>query len=247
MIWYLDSTPVQKNQECAVPLGVQGDNQTLRYTADVSDWLALWPSGVVALVLQPPDKSEPYMANTAIDRSTGILTWTITEFDTAIVGYGLGELRIVEGDLVRKSYRFATYIRPSILTTAADPPAPVPDWITALLETASEVQGLIDTAEEALDTAQQAITAAQAAQAATEAAQASAEESAQAAQNSRVAAEFAANEAYTSAERAEQAAQEAGFVDFYIDDDGHLIYQRTDNVTNIDFEMRNGRLIAVWQ
>ena len=36
-------------------------------------------------------------------------------------------------------------------------------------------------------------------------------------------------------------------VDFYIDDDGHLIFQRTDNVTNIDFEMRNGRLIVVWQ
>lgn len=192
MIWYLDSTPVQKNQECAVPLGVQGDNQTLRYTADVSDWLALWPSGVVALVLQAPDRSEPYMANTSIDRETGIVTWTVTAFDTSIVGYGYGELRIVENDVIKKSYRFATYIRPSILATAAEPPAPYPDWITELLEAASDTQANV--------------VAAQAAQTAAEAAQSAAEESAGTAATFAEAAAASATSAASSKEAAASSA-----------------------------------------
>ena len=161
MIWYYGQDPVQKNQECAVPLGIQGENQSLVYTADVSDWLALWPNGVVALVLQAPDKSEPYMGNTSLDRENGVVTWTITNFDTSVVGYGFGELRIVENDVVKKSYRFATYIRPSILASAAEPPAPIPDWINDLLEAADNIQEAVDAAEAAQAGAEAAQSAAE--------------------------------------------------------------------------------------
>lgn len=217
MIWYLNGDPLTKNQECAVPLGVQGDNESLQYTADVSDWLAMWPSGVVALVLQAPDGSAPYMADTSIDREIGLVTWNITRFDTSIVGYGYGELRIVDGDIVKKSFKFATYIRPSILACASDPPAPIPDWITELLEVASDVQGVVDDAEAARDAAQ--------------AAQAIAEQ--------------AAGDAEASADRAEQAAANAGFMEFDIDNNGHLIYYRTNQV-DVDFELSDGRLIVSW-
>ena len=44
------------------------------------------------------------------------------------------------------------------------------------------------------------------------------------------AAESAAEEAESSAERAEQAAKDAGYMYFYIDERGHLIYNRTSNV-----------------
>lgn len=254
MIWYLGTDPVNKSQECAVPLGIQGENGVLTYTADVSDWLALWPSGVVALVLQPPDHSDPYMANTAIDRGTGIVTWTITGYDTAMPGYGMGELRIVEGDAIKKSYRFATYVRPSVLVDAADPPEPVPDWINDLLEIASDIQGVVDAAEAARDAAL--------------AAQAAAESARDTAQDAQSLASIAANDAgassdralsfanqaeasavaaAASADRAEQAAVTAGYMDFYIDEDGHLIYQRTETLEDVDFELENGRLIALWQ
>lgn len=43
------------------------------------------------------------------------------------------------------------------------------------------------------------------------------------------------------AKRAEQAAAYNGYMDFVIDEDGHLIYTRTDNV-DIDFAMDEGRL-----
>lgn len=54
-------------------------------------------------------------------------------------------------------------------------------------------------------------------------------------------AETAADEAEASADRAEQAAATAGYMFFYIDDRGHLIYSRTDN-TEADFYLENGHL-----
>lgn len=49
--------------------------------------------------------------------------------------------------------------------------------------------------------------------------------------------------AAADADRAEQAAADAGFMEFYIDDDGHLIMEHTESVDDIDFELVNGHLI----
>ena len=57
------------------------------------------------------------------------------------------------------------------------------------------------------------------------------------------ASEQSAQNASESAERAEQAASDAGYMEFHIDDNGHLIYERTSNVDQIDFELVNGHLI----
>lgn len=253
MIWYLGSDPVQKTQECAVPLGIQGESDVLTYTADVSDWLVLWPDGVVALVLQAPDRSEPYMANTAIDRENGIVTWTVTGYDTALAGYGAGELRLIEGDVIKKSYKFATYTKASVLACSADPPPPVPDWLSELMEIASDIQGVVDDAEAAAESASasalaasQSATAAQQSSTAATSAKDTAIEAMMIARDYRDEAQEYAQASAASADRAEQAATTAGYMAFHIDDSGHLVYQRTDNV-DIDFELEDGRLIAIWQ
>lgn len=54
-------------------------------------------------------------------------------------------------------------------------------------------------------------------------------------------AEESAAEAAQSAEDASQAAANAGYMYFYIDEHGHLIYQRTPN-TEVDFYLDNGHL-----
>lgn len=51
-----------------------------------------------------------------------------------------------------------------------------------------------------------------------------------------------ATESSNSADRAEQAAINAGYIDFRIDGNGHLIYRKTRNV-DADFELVNGRLV----
>ena len=50
-----------------------------------------------------------------------------------------------------------------------------------------------------------------------------------------------AQSAYADAERAEQAAAQSGYMFFYIDENGDLHYQRTDNV-DVDFYLSNGDL-----
>ena len=57
------------------------------------------------------------------------------------------------------------------------------------------------------------------------------------------ASEASALEASASADKAEQAASDAGYMEFHIDDNGHLIYEHTSNVDQIDFELVNGHLI----
>lgn len=61
-------------------------------------------------------------------------------------------------------------------------------------------------------------------------------------QSERNAAASAAS-AYNDAERAEQAAGQSGYMFFYINDDGDLIYQRTQNVS-VDFYLNDGDLFV---
>lgn len=239
MIWYLNSEPLQKNQDCAVPLGVQGENEAKTYTADVSDWLTAHPLGVIVLVLQAPDGSAPYMGDTHTE--DGVVYWTVTSFDTAIVGYGKGELRLVDSGAVLKSYTFRTYTKPSVLMCASVPPAPVPEWATELLDAAS---GLNIAVEAAQDAARSADTAEQAAGSASESAQAAAEYAALADGHADAAKE-SEDMAQIYARLAEMSAETHGFCRFYIED-GRLIYEATESLEDIDFALVNGRLEVVY-
>lgn len=81
-----------------------------------------------------------------------------------------------------------------------------------------------------------ASSASQSAQSAT----ASANSASQSAQSASASAQ-SASESATSADRAEQAAAQAGYMFFYIDEHGDLIYQRTPN-TQVDFYLHDGDL-----
>ena len=45
---------------------------------------------------------------------------------------------------------------------------------------------------------------------------------------------------------ADLSSQKAGYMDFKIDEYGHLIYQKTSNMEHIDFVLQDGRLVALW-
>ena len=61
------------------------------------------------------------------------------------------------------------------------------------------------------------------------------------AEASRISAAQSAEDASTSADRAEQAAATAGWADFDINESGHLIFTKTDNLET-EFALNNGRL-----
>ena len=66
------------------------------------------------------------------------------------------------------------------------------------------------------------------------------------AENAAGAAQISADQAKADADRAEQAVSKAGYAEFSIDENGHLMYSRTDSV-NVDFKLLQGRLVQVWQ
>lgn len=114
---------------------------------------------------------------------------------------------------------------------------------TASQASAEESAGSATTAaQKAEEAATSAGNAAQSAQAAA-ASETAAGQSASAAAESEAAAQASADDAAESADRAEQAAGQSGYMFFYIDERGHLIYQRTPNV-NVDFYLQDGHLFV---
>lgn len=114
---------------------------------------------------------------------------------------------------------------------------------TASQASADESAGSATTAaQKASEAATSAGNAAQSAQAAA-ASETAAGQSASAAAESEAAAQASADDAAESADRAEQAAGQSGYMFFYIDERGHLIYQRTPNV-NVDFYLQDGHLFV---
>ena len=105
---------------------------------------------------------------------------------------------------------------------------------TTAAQKASEAAISVGNAEQSAQAAAASATAAEGSAAAASQAATNAAESATAAQDS-------ADDAAESADRAEQAAGQSGYMFFYIDENGHLIYQRTDNV-DVDFYLSDGHL-----
>ena len=136
------------------------------------------------------------------------------------------------------------------------------DTATRAAQSASRDAGTAGEAKTAAETAQRK---AEAAQEAAETAQRKAEDAQSEAEDSETAAKGSAedseawavgtrngtpvaqgapqyeNNAAYWADKAEQAAGQAGYMFFYIDEHGHLIYERTSNV-DVDFVLENGHL-----
>lgn len=145
---------------------------------------------------------------------------------------------------------YAGQIVQGTVPTGVDPAAPTPSWVAQVQQMASRS---VEAAESAQQAAQESASAADeardAAQTAVENAEAwagSAEEAKRAEEQAEEAAgqaQGAAQEAEEQADRAEQAAAAAGYMFFYIDTNGDLIYQRTPNV-QVNFYLQDGDLFV---
>jgi hypothetical protein len=122
---------------------------------------------------------------------------------------------------------------------------------TAVEKTAADVettaQNVTETdqnatrAEQARDRAEAAATSAETSATNASQSEANASASASTATAAATSASASAASAATNADRAEQAAAQSGYMFFYIDENGDLRYQRTDNV-DVDFYLNDGDL-----
>lgn len=127
--------------------------------------------------------------------------------------------------------------------TAAVTPSQFEQFAAAVRTDADRAEAGATSAEASATAASVSESNAAASEAAARASELAAAESEANAAASEAVATAAAQSASEDADRAEQAAADAGFMEFHIDDAGHLIMEHTENVDNIDFRLVNGNLI----
>ena len=216
-----------------IPLGRQGENLAAQVQFPcVEAWQQLYGAGNFQLVAQREGDANPYPVLVTVE--DGAVCWNVTNVDTAVVGYGKAELQYYVGETLAKSVIFETLVA-NAMGASGDVPDPYETWFQQLLQAAEDV---IEAVQETTEQANAAIAAKEAAQEAAGAAAQSAEASSGSASEAAQSAESAAQDA----DRAEQGAATAGYMDFEIDDRGHLIYTRTSNV-EVDFALVNGHLV----
>ena len=128
---------------------------------DVSPWTSkLGSDGVFALlVTRPRDTDSPYNAQVSFDASTNLVTWAVTDVDTALKGWGRAELHYyVDGALV-KSQTFVTIIEKAMFAGSTAPSA-AEGWVERMEQAALDARAAAETAEDAETTATSAATTA---------------------------------------------------------------------------------------
>ena len=189
----------------AIPLGYVGENRIEAVVFDRTSWVEEYGPGTIELLHRRRQDTDPLPV--LVDVEGGVVTWTVTESDTAYRGGGECQLTYFSADgKIKKSEIWQTLTQRS-LTSPTDPPPPMQAWIEAVLAAGAAAQLAREISEQC--------------------AEAASEDAASAA---------------ADADRAEQAAAASGYMFFHIDENGDLIYQRTPNVTQVDFYLDDGDL-----
>ena len=90
----------------AIPIGRQGEKGARQIVFDLS-WMAEnFGDGTAALLHQRSQDGLPYQVDAVQDGTT--LTWTVTDTDTAFMGYGKAEIRWYVTEGMAKSIMYKT-------------------------------------------------------------------------------------------------------------------------------------------
>lgn len=237
----------------SIRIGHERDNVLPQYKINVARLAEKWTDATISLIVTRPTETGGYLADTVVE--DGVMTWTIHRGDVAIVGQGCGQIVVSRGE--EEFWHgdiFATIISNSLAKDGITPEVP-----TDLLDRVIAASGTVLRISEQV-TAQVAEVNRLAEQVSKDADRAknAADESGKYADESEGFANDAkgfADNAGKSADDAlfyskisEQAASENGYFFFDVNDDGHLIYTKTDNVTELDFRMdENGHLEVIYE
>ena len=91
-----------------VRIGRAGENATQDVRIDASALLSDLPGAALQIAAVRPGERAGYLAEVTV--SDGVITWVITEADTAKHGAGWAEVRAVLGEQVKKGPLFRTRV-----------------------------------------------------------------------------------------------------------------------------------------
>ncbi len=184
----------------SVTIGRTGENKYTVVEFDVSAWLTEYAGAEIAVIYRRPD-DVVYPVRTQMS-DNAIVSWSITDTDVAVAGYGEVELRVMLGEMIGTSGRMSVKVKPS-LKAGEYPESPGKDWIErALTQIGTAERSTLAASVTAQRCAEQAGVSEQQATVASEMAKASAD----LAEAAGVTAQQASQSAQASAEQAAEAA-----------------------------------------
>lgn len=112
-----------------INLGEKGENGVSAVLFDYSEWISDFGEGAISLLVKRKGDTAAYPV--VLTTADGIATWTISDTDTAVQGYGKAEYVFTIDDKIAKSAVFSFYVAAD-LGPAGDHPDPYESWIDTL-------------------------------------------------------------------------------------------------------------------
>lgn len=131
-------------------IGYQGENEARSFQFDFSGWTEQYGNGLFSLVARQPNSDTSYPVDIDVDGTTA--TWTVSDSDLAVIGYGEIEAWYEVNDVRVASAIYGTYNSRS-LDGEGPIPTPYESWLQTVIDTKDEAVQAKDTAVEAADNA----------------------------------------------------------------------------------------------
>lgn len=180
-------------------LGVKGENLARTIEIDVNAWFTMYPNASFSIWHKRQGDEGKQATGATFDRETGILSWMPTSADTFYAGEGIAEIRMTEGEVIRKTRDVTTTVAESLTTGSGE--TIESEW-QAYLNVVESYKNAAESAAEATEEAAQQIH--------------EVEQYVEAAREAATSAEGSVTQAATEATRAaESAAQAAAAVGHY--------------------------------
>ena len=98
---------------------------------DVSEWVAEFPDATIYMLFKRPGEAAVAPVQTTLE--DGILTWTISNWETGIIGIGFAEIRAIDSStgMVKKSHVIPCSIEASV--TDEDSAPDYPSWVDRMI------------------------------------------------------------------------------------------------------------------
>ena len=104
------------NELARLHLGVKGENLSRTIEIDMSAWAQTYPNATAEILHKRYGDQTKALTGATYDSETMLLSWTPTDYDTFYEGYGTAEIRMMEGEVVKKTKDLiVTAVCPSVI------------------------------------------------------------------------------------------------------------------------------------
>lgn len=119
-------------------LGIQGENKAREIRIDVSEWLIGNPNGSFSIWMKAPGSNVPMATGAEFDAEEGVLSWSPSSTETYTSGEGTAEIRMTEGEVIKKTKEIRIGISPAVTGEGATLSS---DW-QAYINEVDRIKGL---------------------------------------------------------------------------------------------------------